>query len=82
MKISPAVYVKVAADVKYIMTTMAAAHKMPTKVVWKIGTSTIKHTPVTNWPAALHTATANLILLQQHNKIIKSKPAIPKEIYP
>jgi len=64
------------------MTTIAQAHNIPTNVVWKIGTNTTKHTPDTNCPAALQTATANLILLQQHNRIKRRRPVIPKQMYP
>jgi len=48
VKISPATYVKVAAEAKYIITTIPAAHVIATNVVWKIGTITTKHTPDTN----------------------------------
>ncbi len=71
----------VADDAKYIIANKAGAHKQATKNVCHIGTNTTKQTEATNWPAALHTATANLILLQQHNKTINNTPEIPKQIY-
>ena len=54
---------------------------MITNIFCHIGMSTTEHTLDTNCPAALQTATANLILLQQHKRIIKSNPVIPKHIY-
>lgn len=50
--------------------------------VWSIGTRTIPQVWATNWPAALQTATAILILPQQQSSISKKKAAIEKDTYP
>ena len=50
--------------------------------VWKIGTSTIEQVCDTNCPAALHTATASLILLKQHKNITRKTAPNEIAIYP
>lgn len=50
--------------------------------VWKIGTSTIEQVCDTNCPAALHTATASLILLKQHKNMTRKTAPNEIAIYP
>ena len=56
---------------------MAGAHRVITKIVCQMGTKTTVQTLATNLPALLQTATANLILLQQHSKTMRNSPAMP-----
>lgn len=64
------------------MQTKHTAH-IPIKIIVKnIGTRVAWHTLMTNWPATLQTATANLIRLQQQISINRRNPETPKQIYP
>lgn len=73
---------KSAPPISPIIARTLATHKPNIRSPMMTGTNTTWHTLDTNWPATLATATASLILLQQHKKTKKNRPARPKEIYP
>lgn len=50
--------------------------------VWMIGTKTIEQVLATNYPEALQTATANLILLKQQMRSKKKSPQSEKAMIP
>ena len=60
---------------------IAATQRMITNKFCHIGTITTEHTVETNCPAALQTATANLILLQQQINITNNRPVMAKQMY-